>query len=615
MARISDEDIQRVRDANDVVEVISQSVVLKQKGGVFWGCCPFHGEKTPSFKVDPTLGTWYCFGCHKHGNVFDYVMETDSLTFREAVISLAEKSHIELHLDDSNAGAAGLTTRLRDLCDETSRFYESFLLGSPSDGSQAARSYLSARKLNIDVAKKWRMGYAPGHGLLIKHLSDKGFTPEEMVKANVAMRNSRGLVDRFFERIMFPIADTSGRIIAFGGRVVGKGEPKYLNSSDTPLFHKSRNLFGLDRAKAKILATKTALIVEGYTDVIALHEAGFENAVATLGTALTEQHLKLLSRFAQRIVYVFDGDEAGMRAANRAVEFIDKTITVESNSNPMVLDVVVLPDAKDPADVVGSEGGKELFNTCLEQAVPLIQFSIDRRLSQWDLARSEERQRALNDAASVLVPLRGTVMATDYVQYIVDRLWAHGVRVDTSAVLKALDAQVNKPINQRVAQEEEVIEPPSTQFNLPPEATADELLAQEALVWMIRDKEARITLAERLNSDDFCYGVYGEIFDAIKGPFKSYDTPVLTQELSEKFPGFDAVLTSQSVRFTDSEKIAAAIKEVAVRLKERSLELSIAQATKEMRQSNLEDAQKKELMIKITDAQKALLAMRSQRYN
>ena len=618
MSRIPDEDIQRVRDATDIVELISQSVVLKQKGGVFWGCCPFHGEKTPSFKVDPSFGTWYCFGCHKHGNAFDYLMETDSLSFREAVLSLAERAHIEIHVDESNNASQGSTQRLRELCEETATFYQSFLTSSPSDEAGQARAYMSKRNLNIEVAKRWRLGFAPGHKLLVEHLKSKGFNQDEMIKANVALSGSRGLSDRFFNRIMFPIADVNGRIIAFGGRVIGKGEPKYLNSSDTPLFHKSRNLFGLDKAKESIIKSKTAIVVEGYTDVIALHEAGFKNAVATLGTALTAQHIKLLSRFAQRIIYIFDGDEAGMRAASRAVEFIDKTITIETNSNPMILDVVVLPDGKDPAEVTGQEGGKELFATCLENAVPLIQFSIDRKLEQWDLSRSEERQRAINDATSILVPLKGTVMASDYAQYIVDKLWAHGVRIDVSAVMSALENNkvYRAPYKGEEAQHDadDVVIKTENVFTPTAQATADERLAQEALVYMIRSKEARAYFAENVKEEEFCFGVYQKLFAEIIGEFKTYDAPVLLSALSEKYPGLDAIVTSHVDIGTDKEQVGAATKEIGLRLRERSLERTVALLTEKMKSPSLNADQRQKIVLDVTAAQKDLLAIRALRH-
>lgn len=616
MGRIPDEDIQKVREATDIVDLIGRSVVLKQKSGNFWGCCPFHGEKTPSFKVDPSTGLYYCFGCHKHGNVFDYVMETESLSFREAVISLAEKAHIDIHLEDSDSPLAGSPTRLRELCEKTAQFYHTYLLTSRTDGAAAARAYLSGRDLNIAISKRWRLGYAPGNELLVKHLSSLGYSEEDMVNANVAYKQGSKVVDRFFNRVMFPIADASGRVIAFGGRVIGKGEPKYLNSSDTPLFHKSKNLYGLDKARKEILATKTALIVEGYTDVIALHEAGFTNAVATLGTALTAQHIKLLSRFAKRIVYIFDGDEAGLRAASRAVEFIDRTITIETNANPMILDVVILPGQHDPAEIVSKKDGETAFKACLQKAIPLIQFSIDRRLDQWDLSRPEERQRAINDAVAVLAPLKGTVMASDYARYIVDKLWASGVRLELSAVMAALESSQGMRTGAVVPTEgEEEIAPDDMPilFNIGSHINPDERLAQEAIMYMLRSVKARKIFSEGLTGDEFCFKVYSDIFLRLKQASVNADQQTLVADLSKEFKGFDRLVASHGELLSDPEEIAKAAFELIGRIKESSLERNISQLSHSLKSESLNQSEKKAVVLSIAEMQKELLALRTKR--
>lgn len=231
---------------------------------------------------------------------------------------------------------------------------------------------------------------------------------------------------------MFPVHDLQGRPIAFGGRVIGKGEPKYLNTSDTPIFHKSSNMFGIDVAKGAMDAGAEAIVVEGYTDVIALHQAGVKNAVATLGTALTAQHVKMLSRFATRIVFLFDGDAAGQEAADRASKFIDWQSAVESRRDPIDLRVAVLPDEKDPAEYIASEGADAL-RAVIAASEPLLQFSINRCLDRHDLRRPEHKIRAMNEALQILYPLKDSVSATDYVNIIADRL-----NVEYTAVFKAL---------------------------------------------------------------------------------------------------------------------------------------------------------------------------------
>jgi DNA primase len=272
------------------------------------------------------------------------------------------------------------------------------------------------------------LGYAPGRGALVSYLRSKGFSYEEMVLANVAMgprEGQRGPTrDRFYERVMFPIFDVRGECIAFGGRVIGQGEPKYLNSQETPIFHKSEVLYGLDKAKAGMTATGTAVVVEGYTDVIALHEAGVNNAVATLGTALTRQHIRALSRYAsKRIVYLFDGDAAGQRAADRALQFIDYSMTPESGKSRVELLAVVLPDDLDPADFVAQRGADAL-RSHLDAAQPLLQFGIDRRLERHDLGSPEGRSHALADALSVLAPIKDSLLAKEYAVQIAGRVRA-----------------------------------------------------------------------------------------------------------------------------------------------------------------------------------------------
>ncbi|MGI6591298.1 MAG: DNA primase [Eggerthellaceae bacterium] len=440
MAGFSPEDIQRVREANDLVEVFSERVPLKRRGRDFWCCCPFHQEKTPSCKVDPSTQLWHCFGCGEGGDVYKFVEKMDDLSFPEAVRYLAQRGNVPI-AEVGGGVPSGKKARLREICKETASFYHLQLMRGKGAGPDKARAYLAQRGLGGSVPNDWMLGYAPGSGTLVRHLRSKGFKDDEMVQANVALeaRSGRGVRDRFFERVMFPIFDPRGECIAFGGRVIGEGEPKYLNSRETPLFHKSEVLYGMDKAKAAMVATGTAIICEGYTDVIFLHKAGVTNAVATLGTALTMQHIRLISRHAsKRIVYLFDGDEAGQRAANRALEFIDDSMTPEAGKTRVELYAVVLPDNLDPADFVLQRGADALRRE-LEGAVPLLQFGIDRRLAQYDLDKPEGRTRAIADALSVLAPIKDSLLAKDYARQIAGRT---GAREED--VLQAL-ARLKKP--------------------------------------------------------------------------------------------------------------------------------------------------------------------------
>jgi DNA primase len=423
VSRISDDDVQRVRDATDLVALISETTPLRQKGRLFWGLCPFHGEKTASFKVDPATQLWHCFGCGLGGDAFGFLMKTQNLDFPDAVRLLAERGRIEIVEEGGTGVPQGRKERLVAACEAAADYFHHTLTAGKDPGAEAARRYLAGRAFGSEVAKRWQLGYAPGkRGALTAYLATQGFARDEAIDANLALAGDRGETkDRFFNRLMFPISDLQGRVIAFGGRVIGEGQPKYLNSSDTPIFHKSANMYAIDRAKSAIVATGTAVVVEGYTDVIALHEAGLTNAVATLGTALGARHVKLLGRFAKRIVYLFDGDEAGMRAADRAAEFLDFSSTPEAGSARLDLLVAIIPEGKDPADYVAAKGADEM-RAVVEGAQPLLRFVIDRRLAAHDLTTPEGRSRALDDAATVLASVRGSLLAQDYGAYVADAL-------------------------------------------------------------------------------------------------------------------------------------------------------------------------------------------------
>lgn len=420
----SDEDIRKVREANDLVELFAERSVMRQRGKDFWCCCPFHQEKTPSCKVDSVSQTWHCFGCGEGGDIISYVRKLDDVDFVDAVRFLARRANIELTESAQATKAHSLKARLKAVCQETASFYHMLLMRSSDEGAASARTYLSGRNLGGSVPTSWNLGYAPGRRQLVTHLRSLGYTDNEMVEANVAVRGSQGVNDRFFNRVMFPISDVRGDCIAFGGRVIGQGEPKYLNTGDTPIFHKSEVLFALDKAKARMTSTGDAIVVEGYTDVIALHESGFTNVVATLGTSLTRQHIRLLSHHAKsRIIYLFDGDEAGQRAADRALQFIDSSITPEAGVSRVDLCAVTLPDNLDPAEFIAARG-PEAFKQVLEGAIPLIRFGIDRRLSRFDLSTPEGRARATNEALAVLAPIKESLLAKDYAVYIASRVHA-----------------------------------------------------------------------------------------------------------------------------------------------------------------------------------------------
>ncbi len=433
------EEKQKVREATDLVALVSETVQLRQRGRDLWGCCPFHHEKSPSFHVMPDRGFWKCFSCGKGGDCFDYVMERDHLEFPEAVRMLAER--VGIALSDDGEGrrrtrSGSKKARLYEAVEEAASFYHLQLTRVRSAGADAARAYFAGRGFGTPVADRWDLGYAPGGGTLVRHLMSKGFTSQEMIDANLAVRRDGGqLQDRFYNRVMFPIRDERGRAIGLGGRVLDDGKPKYLNTSETPIFHKGSNLFALDVAKSHITAQMEAVVMEGYTDVIASHEAGIRNCVAPLGTAFRARHVKILSRFLTaagerlsrgRIVCLFDGDEAGLKAAERAMEYVGLTTAG--------MYCVVLPDGKDPAEFLASDGADAL-RARIADPQPLVRFVVDRHLDRFDVATPEQRALALADVVQAMAPIRQTPLADEYVEYVAARLLA-----DPATVRAALAA-------------------------------------------------------------------------------------------------------------------------------------------------------------------------------
>ena len=412
---ITDEDKERVRQATDFVALVGETVELRQRGQEFWGCCPFHGEKSPSFKVNPNTGLWHCFGCGEGGDVFSYVQKRESLEFPDAIRYLADRAGIELS-EERGVNRGPRRNRLMDCLDEAEAFYSTMLMRSRSEGAAQARAYFAGRGFGSDVCRRWGLGYAPGRGALVSHLRQKGFSPREMTAADLAVDRQGRPSDRFYERVMFPIHDERGRTIAFGGRIMGKKKDvaKYVNTRDTSVFNKGKHLFAYDRAKETRAATGEAIVCEGYTDVIAMHEAGFTNAVAALGTAFRLDHVKLMERQrVNRIICMFDGDAAGQRAAERAVRYIDKT-TAEFRC-------VILPDDMDPMEFLAARGAGEL-RPILDAAQPLMDFVFAKRLEGVDLSVPGRRVRALDDMARLLAPLKHSVLLDEYATRLADTL-------------------------------------------------------------------------------------------------------------------------------------------------------------------------------------------------
>ncbi len=382
--RIPESTLSQIRDRLDIAEVIAETVALRRKGGRYWGLCPFHQEKSPSFSVTPDKGVFYCFGCHKGGTIFDFVMEIEKVSWRDAVELLAKKAGIEIPRDDEQRDGISREAFL-ELYRRVAGSFHWLLTEGPQ--GEPARAYLEGRGVRRESMDAFQIGYAPpDRDWLFRFLTQKSYSAEFLGKVGLFIESARGGAMAFFaSRIMFPIANARGDILAFGGRAMGDAQPKYLNSPETAFFRKGENLFGLDKAAGAIRREGFFVVVEGYMDVIAMHQAGISNCVAPLGTALTEQQVRALKRYAGKAVLLFDGDEPGQKATERAIELLER--------QDLIVQVAVITEGgKDPADLV--QGGKvETLRGLLHEARDSFPFLLDKALAAQDRTRAEGKER------------------------------------------------------------------------------------------------------------------------------------------------------------------------------------------------------------------------------
>jgi DNA primase len=382
-----------VKSKLSVIDVVGESVTLKKAGTTYKGLCPFHGEKTPSFVVTPMRETWHCFGCGRGGDIFSFVMERDSLTFPEALRSLAAKAGVEI--DERTKREDARRKRLRDVLDAAIAFYHAVLTNSKAGA--AALDYLKGRGFTDATIETYQLGWAPaGWDHMSRQLQAKrGIRPEELIEVGLASpsQRGRGPIDKFRARVLFPIRDANGNAVGLGGRLLEGEGPKYLNSPATPLFDKSRTLYLIDRAKGPIRRTEQAVIVEGYTDALMAHQAGFENVVASLGTALTPNQIGLLTRYAKRIALAYDVDPAGEKAGTVGVTALTGLIgQLQGDDSGVKLEdvrVVGLPDGKDPDEVIRE--APATWEGSVAKAKPLVEYLIGHHASRFDLKQSTGR--------------------------------------------------------------------------------------------------------------------------------------------------------------------------------------------------------------------------------
>jgi DNA primase len=414
VARIRQEDVEAVRERTDLVRLVQQYVGLKKAGGDrYVGLCPFHTEKTPSFGVSPSKGLFHCFGCGKGGNAFHFLQEIESLTFPEAVERLAGPAGITLRYEGVSPGERRQASRRQALHRANAMaadLYRRMLLEGRE--AEAARRYLQKRGISLESVEAFGIGFAPGYPDFLLRRMAREFSPEILVEAGLAAKDARGGVrDRFRSRITFPIHDLSGNAVGFGARLLEGDGPKYLNSPETPVYRKGELLYNLHRAKGEVTRAGRAFVVEGYTDVIALAQAGLPVAVATCGTALGEGHFRLLSRFGRRAVLCFDADEAGARAAERAHGLFERFA--------LEVAVLILPQGQDPADFVTERGG-EAFEGLAERAEPLVDYMLQRAVRDEALETPEGKARAVRQALPIVAGLTDPVLRGQYAGRLAD---------------------------------------------------------------------------------------------------------------------------------------------------------------------------------------------------
>lgn len=434
MARYSEEIVEEVRQNNDIVSVISQYVHLSRKGRNYFGLCPFHNEKSPSFSVSPDRQIFHCFGCGVGGNVYTFLMKIEGITFKEAIETLAEKANIQLPVLENGQDSIReeLKAKVYKVNEFTAEYYHQNLY-KPT--AKIAQEYIKKRKLNKETLESFRLGYSGKFDELYKTLKQQGFGEKEILESGLVNKNANGTyIDRYRNRLMFPICDARGKVIAFGGRVLDDSKPKYINSPENVVYSKGRHLFGLNLAKKE--ATKKLLIVEGYMDVISLHQRGVKNVVGALGTALTEQQGWLLRKTTEQVILGFDADGAGQTAITRSMEILQN----------MGCDMRVLQieGAKDPDEYI-VKYGEGRFRLEMENAISLVEFKVKNLKKEYNLENSGDKIKFLREISQILSKVESTIEREIYIEKI-----AKGYNISKEAIY----AEVNKLIYRNSRNEE-----------------------------------------------------------------------------------------------------------------------------------------------------------------
>jgi DNA primase len=576
--RIRDEDVAYIRDRAPIDEVVADYVQLKSAGGgQKKGLCPFHDEKSPSFHVTPSKGYFHCFGCQTGGDVIAFLMKIDHLTFTETIERLADRIGYTLRYDENSSGPAvtsSIRNRLIAAHVEAAKFYQELLNTSPT--AAHGRELLTKRGFDKAACQQFGVGYSPDEwDGLTKHLRGLGFTIDELELAGLSKMGQRGPIDKFRNRLMWPIKDISGDIVGFGARKLASDEedqgPKYLNTSETPIYKKSQVLYGLDVAKKEIAKKRQAVIVEGYTDVMAAHLAGITTAVATCGTAFGTDHIRILRRllmdddsFRGEVIFTFDGDAAGQKAALRAFSEDQKFVTQTF--------VAVEPDGLDPCEL-RQEKGDLALRDLIARRVPLFEFAIRAELAHHKLDTPEGRVNALNAAAPVVAQIRDKSLRPEYT-----RLLAGWLGVEVELVTRAV-AQGVKAMPMRGNEVEEV---PTTQNFRPDPNEARLILEREVLKARLQEPQLfEGDLWSSIESGAFTHPAYIAMRAAIDANSSMSPENISDDNVKALF----TELTVEPIR-ADGKPTAVYVASIVARLREVAISRSIADLKSSLQRLN-----------------------------
>lgn len=486
---------------NPIEDVVGLYVALTRRGGNLFGLCPFHSEKTASFSVSPAKGIYYCFGCHKGGGVINFVMEVENLEYPDAVRFLAKRVGMEVPEDTEYRSEHKKQERLRNLCKDAARYYHE-QLNSPAGAP--GREYIVKRGLSRATVTRFGLGFAPdGWSNLLDTMTKKGYTKEELLDAGLVLKSQKGsLYDRFRNRLMFPIIDVRGNVIGFGGRVMDDSKPKYLNSPETSIFNKRRNLFALNVAKKS--SQGRIILTEGYLDAIALHQYGFDCAVASLGTALTEEHAQLLSKYTNQVVLTYDGDEAGQNATRRAIPILERA--------GLQIKILRMQGAKDPDEYL-KKFGPDKFRVLLDRSENQAEYRLVSLQNKYNLQNDDEKVAFLKEAASLISTFTTAVEREVYGSRAAEAVGisADSMKVEIARAYRRRKAEERKKQERADLDVIGQLQPKAKNlhYDKPACAAAEELLLAQLL------KEPELIPSIRVLPQQFSSPLLGKAFDLV----------------------------------------------------------------------------------------------------